>query len=894
MTDKFTKAALLNIAREGLREIGYQDELLRTEYEFTDMLSYEQPLRKIDLAAFAQEPPSYRNACIGIIAPPRNGSDVISNYRALGAPQILSLHPDEEKVLRWKIFANTKPELIEVIDSRYLQNVILANKEQWSPESVLRAKSIRFTNEPVQLDFFDIGLVPTIEDRVHEKLDRLLLDTLASCVAIYKEYHFTEPNNEALFRLIFRLIAAKLLGDRQYPGNWLSNNVQEVLKEIDAFYFQGQDGQPILDDARVQDNAWQRIRTAFSFQNLSVEVLAYVYENTLVSTYTRKAQSVHATNPLIAEFVVQQLPFEFLPKEERYIFEPFAGHAPFLVASLGRLRNLLPYNMDTKQRHDYFVQMLTGMEIDAFACEVARYSLILADYPNPNGWHLENANFFKAPTLDAFLKKANIVLCNPPYEDFTPTDREKYSDLHSLNKAVASLSRTLQQAPKMLGFVLPRVFIDGKMYASVRKQIAETYKSVSLVALPDNTFNFSNAETVLLIAHDLNVTKRTWSSALVKNTDYLQFIYSGKTTWQTHASDSYIEDQMQQKKINLWYTPIQIIWDKLASLPRLQDIADIHRGIEYNVPFRENAAELVSNTPREGFVKGIARVSDDFEPYMIKSSSYLSIDPSKRRRNAYNLAWEKTKVIANAARIAADRWLIAAAIDEQGLICYQNFHGIWPKGHIPVEVIAALLNHPIANAFLSTHRTAWHNRKDTIGQIPIPKFRPSQIRLITSLVREYMSYREAWNSASIDSKYFENRCRGIIRQIDSELLNAYNLPLDLERELLRYFDGYKRPGPITLTQIKPSSTKRFYTSIIRIEDIKIENGREIVDAVVVNWNPNQVIHFPASLIPTNIKDKLSPDVLLLAQVNIGVKSSEELLFENIELAPELSYSNEIS
>ena len=34
------------------------------------------------------------------------------------------------------------------------------------------------------------------------------------------------------------------------------------------------------------------------------------------------------------------------------------------------------------------------MEAEAFACEVAGYSLILADYPNPNGWQIEKADVF--------------------------------------------------------------------------------------------------------------------------------------------------------------------------------------------------------------------------------------------------------------------------------------------------------------------------------------------------------------------------------------------------------------------------------------------------------------------------------------------------------------------
>src|SRR5438132_9637496 len=110
MSEIYTTATLLTIARKGLHDIGYQDDLLREEYTFADILAQNET-RKIELAAFAQEPPSYLNSCIGIAVPAQRGPEAIMEYRSLGAPQILALHPQDEKVLRWKILAQGKPEL---------------------------------------------------------------------------------------------------------------------------------------------------------------------------------------------------------------------------------------------------------------------------------------------------------------------------------------------------------------------------------------------------------------------------------------------------------------------------------------------------------------------------------------------------------------------------------------------------------------------------------------------------------------------------------------------------------------------------------------------------------------------------------------------------------------
>ncbi|HVB59922.1 MAG TPA: hypothetical protein VNE61_01900 [Ktedonobacteraceae bacterium] len=881
MAEASKQEVLLREARDGLRNIGYQDDLLRERYQFTDILADAQSLCEIDLAAFAQEPPSYRNSCIGVAFPPYDTAEAILKYCSLGAPQILALHPETDKVVRWKISANGKPIFLESIESSYLRSAIQSHKADWNPAQILRAKSIRFTGETVQLDFFDLGLVPTLEKLVFEKLDRLLRDVLAVCKSTYEEYHHTSLDYQALYRLIFRLIAAKLLGDRQFPGNWLDSNVQEVLNAVEHFYFQHDPVGYVLEDIHVQEIAWRKIRTAFSLQNLSVEALAYVYENTLVSPETRKQYGTHATPPEIAEYIVQNIPFEELAKNERHVFEPFCGHAPFLTAALGRLRTLLPPEISTEQRHTYLVEMLSGMEIDVFACEIARCSLILADYPNPNGWRIENAGVFISPDLDSHLAQAQIVLCNPPFEDFTPGDRETNRSIRAANKTVEILRRVLQHPPKMLGFVLPRVFADGQSYREVRKHIASLYGNITLVELPDNAFNYSDAETVLLVAHGHSAAQRTWYSITVNKKDYQRFLQTGEPTSRVNVPTDFTEGGTK-----LWYGRLQPVWDALSRLPHLGDFAEIHRGIEYNASLAQYELELFSDNPRQGFARGLHNVTDEFEPYISTNFIYLDTDPRKMRGKAYLRPWSKPKVIANAARLSRGPWTIAAIVDEQGLVCYQRFHGIWSKREIPLEVITALLNSSVANAFLTTHRTSRDNKIETIKQIPIPALNNAQLHRFRALVREYMFYRQQWQTEQDNAEYLEGRCRGVLRQLDAELLAAYDLPIHLERELLRYFDGYRRPGPVNLMQVQPSTTKKLYSAIVRVEDIKGENGNKVVDAIVAGWNPYETIHFPLALLPEDVQEKLESDVLLLARVNIGAKKAEDLIFEDFELISE--------
>jgi hypothetical protein len=241
------------------------------------------------------------------------------------------------------------------------------------------------------------------------------------------------------------------------------------------------------------------------------------------------------------------------------------------------------------------------------------------------------------------------------------------------------------------------------------------------------------------------------------------------------------------------------VWEAFDGLPRLGDITEISRGIE----FKGKITDFVSDTPRPGFALGLRKVKPYLEPYVIRSHSYISINPDDQKGNAYLLPWDLPKVLANAARISRGHWRIAASIDNQGLVATQRFHGIWPSTALPLQVVEAILNGPVANAFLSTHTSGRDNTIDLLQHIPVPILTPVQTDTIVLHVQEYRSYRSQWLEDPIDATQFERRCQELVWQIDADLLTAYDLSPRLERELLTYFASHKRPGPVLFDRYYP-------------------------------------------------------------------------------------------
>ena len=172
MADNNT-TAMLDAVRIGLRNVGYRDDLVLPSYSFRDVLADTKipgsSVGKIELAAFAQSPPSYRSACFGVTTPADASAEAISPFRSLGAPQILALHPNQDYVERWKVVASGHPQSLGRIAMGDLADTFRRSRAEWGPRRVLEAKSSAFGSDAAQLDFFDAGLLPALEAALRPK-----------------------------------------------------------------------------------------------------------------------------------------------------------------------------------------------------------------------------------------------------------------------------------------------------------------------------------------------------------------------------------------------------------------------------------------------------------------------------------------------------------------------------------------------------------------------------------------------------------------------------------------------------------------------------------------------------------------------------------------------------
>lgn len=804
-----TSDAILQRMGRALRSIGYRDEWLLSNYEYADVAGDSYAVRTVAMAAFAQMPPSYRNACIGVItANGVSGAAHVQQHRALGAPMVFEV--SDTGIDRWKVTKSGEPEFRGRISHNEIDKAFSVHQNEWNPDRVLRAKAIGADPGTVQLDFIDLGLMPALEGMIYKKMDRLLKDTLHKVVKTYQRYNHAEPPSDYLFRLVFRFIAAKLFRDRKFSGGWDSDDPATILKAVEGHY--NSDSQNVLPFLRyrreVAEIAWETISSAFHFQNLSVDDLAFIYENTFITDKTRKTLGIHSTPPRVAEYIVRKLPFEELPESDRHILEPCSGHGVFLIAAMRRLRELLPAGMSDARRHQYFVNRLVGIEMDAFSLEVCRLSLMLADYPNPNGWRLHNEDVYATTRLNDELKRADIVLCNPPFKDFRYDEREKYGDDLLIQKPAELLRRILDNPPLLLGFVLPLIFNTGNPYRDFHHRLSRSYGSIELVSLPE-VFNYSDVPTVLLLASEQRnknaltaVTCRTFNDQSIET-----FFREGREPVANTELRTVAEEK--DSSFSLWIPRFSRVWRYLEGFPTLEQEVDIHQGIHWKGrkgkhKRGERRTDVISDNETPGFIKGVPRVEDHLTQYSLKGHQYLSLCPEHQKDNSYKYPWNKPKAVCNAFRLRRSPWRVGAVADPLGLAFSKQFFAFWPSGATSIYALAALLNSPVTNAWCFTRDLQIENRKQTLCALPIPPpeyLAPEQE--IDTLSREL--HRRIQKSDEILQAGDGAALKQLLLQIDAAILKAYDLPPVLERELLDTFQGVPRPVPFEFNGYYPQN-----------------------------------------------------------------------------------------
>lgn len=777
------------VLRTSLTRLGYHTADVYPNFRFAAVDLPARPVREVDAAAFLDGPASYRTAALGVVRTTSNETarDTVEATRSLGAPFLVVIEGDEASI--WTYTANGATQLDSTLASEW--QTLLTDRAKFGPGTIRQLKSLQVREDiPSTGPLFDPRTLYAIQANTQLALDDMLTQFLSHFDGerVAAGQLSLRAHYEVLFPLVFRLLAGKILIDRgdSRVASVDANDPRQVVAKVESLYsLSAQRLQWTKPRVAQLASAWLALREGLYVRNVAADDLAFVYENTLITPETRKAFGTHSTPHSAADYVIRslQLPAGNAAARLR-VYEPFAGACVFLTAALRRFKELFPQSWSVAKVHENLVSHFVASEIDAFACEIARLALILADYPNHNGWHITREDLFQPGRLAERVSRCDVLLCNPPFEDF----KEPLSGL-SVHKPVVLLDAITKTPPSFVGVVMPSGFSSHKVYREYIRRICEIYGDVEVMQLPEGVFRHASIGAEILIAQcrrDEGAAQRetTIRKSVVRRADWPHFTQ----TLQTSSSDMALVDHRTSPGLAA-LRPLRRIWDYLAESPVLGNVAELHRGLEWTT----DQSEASRSTPAQGFRRGLHRSGESLAQFEIKQVVYLDTRPSNLRGGAINYPWGSPKIVCNAARTSRGPWRLAAAVDSDGLIPSQQFFGIWVRESVesaPTLVeLCAILNSPLANAFSYVNDEERRLRVEVMRQIPLPRVRVS--REIESLVAEYAATCE-----SDDGPLFSSRSKSaleLLLEIDALVLKAYDLPPRLERELLRFMGDDQRP-----------------------------------------------------------------------------------------------------
>jgi N-6 DNA Methylase len=745
----------------------------------------------IPLVAFAQVPMDSRSACIAVLATNHDPRTSVEQCKSLGAPIVLVCARD---TLQWWKQGSEAAEWIESVPSDRLERFFRSHQTDFSPEAVYRAKTLGRIRSEYQLSFVDLGLMPLVEEEVGKELNRLIERNVSD---IKKRLGWTEISDDQghwLLKSVFWLVSGKILRDKQVPNfeDLDLVNVDDVFRRVAKHY----GSQAFAAGSKPKLAALRESASVISqFSSLALattESLAYVYENTLISKATRAALGTHSTPSWLVDYIVGSLAdwIEEIPENERNVFEPACGHSAFLVSAMRLLTQLLPEEKAIPSRRGpYLRSRLHGTDRDPFALELARLSLTLTDIPNPDGWDLRAEDMFLGNRLAEQTRGKTILLANPPFEDFGRDELAAYAKTGNQiavhNKATEMLRRTLPhlQPGGVFGLVLPQTILHAAYAQDVRRYLMEHFELREISLFPDKVFSFSDAESAVLLGRrfpDNAHRRRPITFRRIREQQMPIFRQS------YDAPSSRKVEQSRFNATNRWdmrVPDLEEVWVALAAIPRANDLAEFGTGLVYHGKDLPQGIQTYSEHRFQGAIEGYIRLERGLKLHQLPKLFWMNLADSAILRRRAGTTTGVPQVLMNHARVSRGPWRLKAFVDNKGRPVSGSFNTARPKSY-SLEALWALLNSPIANAYAFCHLSKRHNLVGDIKNIPMPK--RDRLGDIEAAAREYLE-------EAIERGRPNELCK-LMQRVDAAVLRQYELPVQLEWELLSLFNGWERVG----------------------------------------------------------------------------------------------------
>lgn len=689
----------------------------------------------------------------------------VRNTKYMATPVLILAR--EEKVQIWNITSDQQV-LVKEDEEKVIQIYFEKNRFEFMSDSLIGLKQgLR------QINLFEaVGLI----DFSRNATCKILSEEFTKGLVAAKTYikHYKNINNHDLNNITsitMHIISALIINskvnlEQNIPDIFeLLSGLSEKYEEYFSDKLMMKYGEGLISDI------YKSLNSSINYQSVDHELLGYFYESTLLqlnkvrANNIRKEFGIYYTPRVLSTEIVNSIPIENIPVDKRRVLDGTCGSGSLLLSACKRLENLVYYEYDGFERHDYLTKMIFGYDLDRFASEVARLSLLLYSLPYGNKWNVKSGDLLK---IKKFKEDAPfIILGNPPYE-------EKRADKIKSQKATEFLDKYISWLHEdgYIGIILPESFLQNDSSTIQREQLIKNFDILELWSLPGSVFE-NNCATIVVIAQKKklldfkNIVKikiLTRNSGSIKN-------YFGNQKWDFVYFDTKQQEWENAPRYKISFSPIDIIIKKLKKYEQnLDDVTNNIMGIM--LPSYYNG---FSKLPFDGWVPYITNalnfqkyyISDKMESQITFFNYNMSFEEEENLKESYkglrlrrkhkDIYAMKSKVLIKMSSTPGEISCISAFVDEDGYYPSHSFFVVVSKDeNITNEAICATVNSKLINAYIRKECVKRTLTTGVVRSIPIPKFSKEEIKQISYIFRNI-------------KHSFNNKNTEIIKKLEKEL-----------------------------------------------------------------------------------------------------------------------------
>ncbi|MEQ1761084.1 MAG: hypothetical protein ABL986_22480, partial [Vicinamibacterales bacterium] len=345
---------------------------------------------------------------------------------------------------------------------------------------------------------------------------------------------------------------------------------------------------------------------------------------------------------------------------------------------------------------------------------------------------------------------------------------------------------------------------ESKAGQKFRKSILQECDLLEVLTLPEGLFH-SQIETLALVARkreSQRITVPVTTVRELKSRDLPRFAQSavftrtysvGLDRWSGDAESRFV------------ISPLLDLWERLEKMHEpLGKVAEVRAGLKV----KAGDTTSVHDTRQSGDVAFLDR-KDVLKPFALlmkgeRSDQWLSYgDHLERPRTA--ATFDPAKVLVNSNRNPGSPWRLVAAMAPAKLYYSFSFHGVFtrPGSDCSLEMLTAVLNSPLANAWFDAHSRKRWIHVPTLERLPLPQVDNAMAGRIATRVelladatrRKWQSNRrEGRGLFDDDGESPSTEVSMLLSELDDLVFLAYGLTTSERRAIQRLMIGERRPG----------------------------------------------------------------------------------------------------